>query len=103
MRSSSVVANGVAFSPVSAATINMQDNVTSLILTPAGTLATLTVKFPNNAWDGQEIAIKSTQIITALTLGVQNGGHTISDTITALSVNGYARYTINQNKWYRTG
>lgn len=78
-----------AFSPVTAAsqTINAVKKNESLIITPAGTIAALTVVFPSdvNSRVGQEIRITSHQIVTALTL--TTAGLTIlGSAVTALAV-----------------
>lgn len=68
-------------SPIAGATVNMVDDARSgtLYLTPAGTLATLTVALPSDAKSvlNQEEKIISSQAITALTLTQIGGGQTI--------------------------
>jgi len=58
--------------PASGASIAM--SMPSLYLTPAGTLATLTVKLPANPRTGQTATILSTAAVTALTLQTASGG-----------------------------
>ncbi len=72
-----------------------------LILTPAGTLATLTVTFPSSPTDAQTFSIASTQTITSLTLG----GGTILGTLTTLPANGFASWMYVQSitSWMRIG
>jgi hypothetical protein len=61
-----------------------------LQLTPAGTLATLTIKTPLYPVDGEVMQIFSTQIITALTMTASQS-QTIDGGLTALAANtGYA-------------
>lgn len=77
--------------PIAADTVQVDVNSTGgsiwLILTPAGTLATLTLKMPLNTGveDKTEVLVICTQIITALTMDA-NGG-TIVGAPTALTAN----------------
>jgi hypothetical protein len=93
--------------PLAASTTLLRDDQSSLwlILTPAGTIATATLKLPlvANAVDRQEILVNSTQIITALTLDA-NGG-TIIGGPTALAANGFFRLRFDavMKTWYRVG
>ncbi len=77
-----------------------------LILTPAGTIAALTVKFPlsTDLVDKQEILINSTQIVTAVTWNV-NGATDIVGEPTAFTANGFYRfkYDLVTLNWYRVG
>ena len=68
-----------------------------LLLTPAGTLATLTVAFPS-AQNGQYFTILSTQIVTALTVtnATISGGAP-----TALAANSATKYIFFSGTWYR--
>lgn len=74
----------------------------TLILTPAGTLATLTVNFPTNPVDGQEFWIRSNQILTALTM-VAAGKTIDTPTLVTLTATGKAMWRFDQagNKWWR--
>ena len=73
-----------------------------LILTPAGTLATGTVTLPPVAdlFDGQEVLVTSSQVITALT--VAGNGATVSGAPSALAANGFFRLRYNTllTTWY---
>lgn len=73
----------------------------TLIMEPAGTLATLTVAFPA-ASDGKKVTIASTQIVTTLTL-TANGSDAFITTLTAFVAGGFATFTARSTKWYRTG
>lgn len=77
-----------------------------LILTPAGTLATLTIKLPlsTDAVHGQEILINCTQIVTTLSWDV-NGANDIVGEPTTLAANGFLRlkYDSVTTNWYRVG
>jgi hypothetical protein len=57
-----------------------------MYLTPAGTLATLTVNLPTSPIDGQVAGILTTQTITALTIGAQGGG-SVTTSVTSLPAN----------------
>ncbi len=77
-----------------------------LILTPAGTLATLTIKLPVSTAlvDKQEILINCTQIVTTLSWD-KNGASDIVGEPTTLAANGFLRLkydSVTQN-WYRVG
>ena len=91
--------------PLTGATITVTDSQNSiwLILTPAGTIATATIKFPlyTNVLDKTEILMNTTNTITALTLD-SNGG-TIVGGITTLAANSFARYRFDivMRTWYR--
>lgn len=77
-----------------------------LILTPAGTLATLTIKLPlsTDLVDKQEILINCTQIVTTLSWNV-NGAADIVGEPTAFAANGFLRlkYDAVTTNWYRVG
>lgn len=89
--------------PIAGATVQLQDGSTWLLLTPAGTLATLTLKMPLNTGvvDRTEVLVISTQILTALTLNA-NGG-TIIGGPTTLAANGFftLRFDTVLQTWYR--
>lgn len=93
--------------PLAASTTQITDNQNSvwLILTPAGTLATATLKLPlvRNVLDRTELLVNSTQTITTLTLDA-NGGSIVGGPST-LSANGYFRLRFDSvlKTWYRVG
>lgn len=70
--------------PLAGATVAMA--YPSLYLTPAGTLATLTVKLPARPFAGMTASILSTQAVTALTLQTASGG-AVAGAPTALVAN----------------
>ena len=74
----------VVNTPVAGATVAM--SAPSLYLTPAGTLATLTINLPAASYPGQMATITSTQAVTALTLHTATGG-TVTGAPTALVAN----------------
>lgn len=79
--------------PAAAGTVTPPDWCESLLMTPAGTLATLTVQFPKFPVHNQEFSVSSTQIITALTLAAQAGSnHVIIGGITTLAALGKVSY-----------
>ncbi len=94
--------------PLTGATINMADNAQDgiLQLSPAGTLAALTINLPSDAASqlGQRRTIMSTQIITALTLN-QIGGSAVflGAALTAMTANQSVTFTKTAaNTWTRT-
>jgi len=93
--------------PLTGATVAVTDTGNSiwLVLTPAGTIATLTLTFPllSNTEDKQEILINTTNTITTLTLS--GNGASIVGGITTLSANTFARYRFDtvMDTWYRVG
>ena len=71
-------------SPVAGATVTMSGS--SIYLTPAGTLATLTIRLPPNPLPGQNATIVSTAAVTALTMQTAAGG-AVAGAPTALVAN----------------
>ena len=95
--------------PLTGTTVQITDGNDSvhIILTPAGVLATLTLKFPAlaNCVHDQEIVVNTTQQLTALTLD-ENGASIIgfADGAT-LSQFGFLRFKYDSvlSTWYRVG
>lgn len=95
--------------PLTGATVAVLPTTGTLLLDPAGTIATLTVTLPTAAQliDGQEFAISSSQTVTALTL-TPGAGTTVSNAPTAITISttatyGYRfKYRLANTKWYRT-
>jgi len=74
------------YQAISGTTIPLASGVTRVYLTPAGTLATLTIKLPPGPRPGQDVSILSTQVVTALT--VQNSaGVAVAGAPTSLAIN----------------
>jgi hypothetical protein len=73
-----------AATPIAGAVISMSGP--SLFLTPAGTLATLTVRLPAGPSAGDMASIVSTAAVTTLTMQTATGG-AVSGAPTALVVN----------------
>lgn len=94
--------------PTTGGTVAVNANTTSVILDPAGTLATLTVTLPaaTALTDGQRLRLASSQTITALTI-TAGSGTTIAQNPTALTVSttgsyGYEFvYVASATKWIR--
>lgn len=95
-------------SPVTGATVQVTDSSanTHLILTPSGTLSTLTIKLPAlaNLIDKQDILINCTQAVTALTVN-GNGAGAVTGEPSSLSANDFFRlkYDSTLDVWYRVG
>ena len=79
---------------------------THLIITPAGTIANLTLTIPivPGAVDAQEVLVNSTQAVSTLTISV-NGATAVIGAPTSLNANDYFRlkYDILMTTWYRVG
>jgi len=90
--------------PTAGTTITVSDTTRYYVMTPAGTLATLTVKMPANPVDGQEVWISSTQVVTTLTHQA-NTGQTLNGALTTIAVNGFGAwvYKLSNTTWYRIG
>lgn len=93
--------------PTTGSTVLLTDNQSSiwLLLTPAGTLSTLTLKLPlqANCVDKQEILVNSTQAVTTLT--IDGNGSTVTGAPSSLSANGFftLRFEGVTKIWYRVG
>lgn len=96
-----------AYVPSAGQTITITDDGLPrwLKMIPGGTLATLTITLPadENASDGQEILVTSTEAITALT--VNGNGATVNGAPTGLTADGFfkLRYNSLDTAWYRVG
>lgn len=92
--------------PATGFSITIGNNLTILILDPAGTLATGTITMPTTPVDGQIIRISSSQTITSLTVS-PNAGQSIKNapttlTLSAVADQGYAWvYRLANTTWYR--
>jgi hypothetical protein len=88
--------------PIAGFTYNAASNVSKTILTPAGVLATGTVRLPATPFDGMEWALTSTQTITALTLTVV-AGQTVKNAPATLAAGVGIGYTYSSSNltWYR--
>lgn len=88
--------------PLTGATITM--TASQLNVKPAGTIAALTVNLPPDPFDGEEVGVNTTQIVTALTVA-STVGHTIANAPTAGTAGGFFRmkYRLADTTWYRIG
>ncbi len=88
--------------PTTGFSITIGNNVQTLILNPAGTLATGTITLPASPIDGHLVRICSSQIITALTVS-PNTGQTITAAPTTLGLGGGFAYIYDLagTNWYR--
>jgi hypothetical protein len=94
--------------PLTGATVTITDNKENvrLIITPAGTIANLTLTMPvvTNTLDGQELLVSCTQIVSTLTITAPTGGAVVGAP-SALTANGFfrLRYDAVLSTWYRVG
>jgi hypothetical protein len=89
--------------PLTGTTVQVQNGSTWLILTPAGTLAALTLLMPvlANVVDGQEILISTTQTLTSLTFS--GNGASMVGAPSTLAANGSVRLRFEPvlKTWYK--
>lgn len=97
--SASIIMSVQYAQPTTGQSVTM-DNVSTLLVDPAGTLATLTIVLPTAPADKQRAKIGSSQIITVLTVT-----GTIVGTLTTLALGGYAEFIWYSaaSKWFRVG
>lgn len=88
---------------LTAETEDLGDDVDVYVCDAAGTIAAHTVNMPANPFDGMEVTIATTQVVTALTVAAT--GKTIKAPLTAGTANGFAkwRYREANTTWYRVG
>lgn len=92
--------------PLTGFSITIGSGIDTLLLNPAGTLATGTIIMPPDAIDNDRVRISSTQTITALTVN-GNKGQLIKNAPTALTVSTTASYCFefvydaNSGIWWR--
>jgi hypothetical protein len=86
--------------PVTGFSITIANNTRTLILDPAGTLASGTIALPVTPFDGMEIEVSSSQIVTALTT---TSTQTIKNAPTSLAAGiGFKYiYHLANTTWYR--
>lgn len=87
--------------PLTGFGITVANGVFTLILDPAGTLATGTITMPSAPTDGQWLRLKTSQTITALTLS-PNAGQTMKGNPTTLALGGMidCQYHLASTTWY---
>lgn len=91
--------------PLTGFSITIPTNTRSMLLNPAGTLASGTITMPPNpVVDGQFVTIASSQTITTLTV-LANSGQTLNGAVTTLPLNGFAtwQFNLSTTTWYRVG
>lgn len=93
--------NKAISAPTTGGTVVMNAAETLRILTPAGTLATLTVTLPSSPANDQISGVSTTQIITALTVNAP-GGATVAAPPTTLPLGGSFNMIYNESNttWY---
>lgn len=83
-------------------TLQYPNNISDFTITPAATLAALTVALPTAPYDGQNITLSTTQAITALTLTAASG--TIPNPVSTLTAGQTIEYKFlgqGVNLWVR--
>ncbi len=81
------------------------NNLSTLVLDPAGALATMTVTMPAAPADRQRLCIAASSFgITLLTMN-PNSGQSLRGALTALAAQGFAVWTYRSSNatWYRVG
>lgn len=88
--------------PTTGFSITIANNISTLLLNPAGTLATGTITMPATPIDGQIVQVSSSQIVSSLTVSA-NSGQTILGAPTSIAPTGGFRYIYNLSgtTWYR--
>ena len=87
--------------PATGFSITLANTDWHVVLDPAGTLATGTITMPPTPFDGQIINIRSSQVITSLTM-TPNSGQSVKGTPTTLALGGIieAIYRAANTTWY---
>ena len=90
--------------PTTGFSYTFASGVQTLVMNPAGTLATRTITMPAAPADGMTVRFSSSQIITALTVSA-NSGQSIVAAVTSLVLGGSAQYIYRATNttWYRIG
>ena len=84
-------------------TVTIDSTGTDVQLIHTGALtATLTIGFPSNPYDGQQVSLASANGITALTLTTGVGSIINAITTLAAGAAGYFMYDAADAKWYKT-
>jgi hypothetical protein len=93
----------VAVVPLTGDTVTIDDDVETLIIAPAGTIATLTVNMPVTPYDGQEVNLCAGATVTTLTMAA--AGKTLNGALTTIgaALFGRWRYRLANTTWYRVG
>lgn len=98
------IPGSVKQAPLTGASYVIPNDCNFLVVAPAGTIAAYTLTMPAAPSDEQEVALSTTQVITALTMAA-SGTDTLRAGLTAGSVNGFAKwkYSKGDTTWYRVG
>ena len=94
--------SSTVLTPVTGFSIVISGSAKLTTLTPAGTLATGTIKMPPSPVDGWPVQVATTQVITALTVS-PNTGQTIKNAPTTLAAGTSFFYYYNATlaTWFR--
>ena len=86
--------------PITGFSITIANNTSTLLLNPAGTLASGTIALPTTPFDGMEVQVATSQTITALTV---TSSQTINGAPTTLTANTGFKYIYHlaATTWYR--
>jgi hypothetical protein len=88
--------------PANGSSIDIDDNVPTLVLDPGVTLASLTITMPPTPEDGQIQRICTSKEITSLTLNANTNQTLATSTTTLTAGSGIAYiYSNANNYWYR--
>lgn len=83
--------NGVQYeTPLTGTTVTVADNMRTLIVDPAGTIATLTINMPANPTDKQRVSICFDAVVTTLTMAAT--GFTLKNALTASTAASFATW-----------
>ena len=90
--------------PVTGATVTIPVGTEFAAISPAGTIAALTLNMPATPYDGQPLEVAFDQIVTALTMAAPASA-TLKGALTAATAKGFAkwRYSKADTTWYRVG
>ena len=91
------------YTPLTGVTQAIPNDAELVLVVPAGTIAALTLTMPPSPYNGQEVTIATTQIVTALTHTAPSG--TLRGALTAGTANGFGKWKYNlvDTTWYRIG
>jgi hypothetical protein len=90
----------------SSSTLQISNNVTNVVLNPAGAIATVTITMPTAPYDGQIVRISSSQTVTSLTVSAA-AGQSITNAPSAITVSATGSYGVaflyrgTNTTWYR--
>lgn len=87
--------------PTTGTTVAMPKGTTSMYLTPAGTLAALTVLLPPSPLPGMVVSLASSATITALTVQTAAGG-AVAGAPTTLAINAHVYFQYINGAWITT-